>query len=356
MRQGTLIDPLTLAEALQSPRIKPGHTLHLRGGTYTGAFTSTLVGVTVRPYQDEKPVIDGSLAIDGSDSTYEGLEVLNSAWTSRWANTPGSAPPANEIPPAARGGSAIDIFGPRTVVRNCTMHDTRQGAGLWAGAVGATIEGCLFYNNGWDASDRPHGPCLYAQNRLTPSKAIRNNVFANTYSTVALHAYTEGGYMHNFDFSGNIHCDLWSLFTGYTHGIDGIVCKDNIFYKNMFTLSNGGIVNGTCDVTDTLLLDGATMEHYGSYTRYTEQGTSTQFGDRVLERGRFVAVLNESNHANVPAPKAGRYVNCQNPAESVALAAGDPLAVQNWTVAIPYAGGAPLANWDSRFAVFLVTP
>lgn len=351
--QGTIVDPFTLASALTSPRIKPGHTLYLRGGTYTGAFTSTLVGVTVKPYQDEKPVIDGSLAIDGSDSTFEGLDVFNSAWVSRVSAQIGSAP--TDIPAAARGGSAIDIFGPRTTVRDCTMHDTRQGAGLWASAPGSTIEGCLFYNNGWDAPDRLHGPCLYAQNRLTPKMTIKNNCFANTYSTVALHAYTEGGWMWHFDFSGNIHCDLWSLFTGYLRGIDDIECRDNIFFKNLFTLSNGGVVNGTCDVFDTLLLDGATMEHYGSYTRYTEQGTSAAFGDRILERGRFIAVLNGSNAPSVVAPKAGTYTNCQNPDESVTLEQGDPLSMGNWTVATPFAAAQPLKQWDSRFAAFLVT-
>lgn len=354
MKQGTIADPLTLAEALASTRIKAGHTLYLRGGTYTGAFTSTLVGVAVRPYQDEKPIIDGSLAIDGSDSTFEGLEVLNSAWTSRWSNQTGSAP--TDIPPAARGGSAIDIFGPRTTVRNCVMHDTRQGAGLWASAPGATIEGCLIYNNGWDAPDRLHGPCLYTQNRLLPAMTIRNNCFANTFSTVSLHAYTEGGYMWHYLYAGNITINMVNVFTGYTHGIDGIVCRDNIFYGGEFYLSNGGVINGTCDVFDTLLLNGAIMDHYGTFTRYTEQGTSRQFGDRTLERGRFVAVLNESNQPSVPAPKAGRYTNCQNPAESVVLAQGDPLPLSDWTVATPYAASAPLMPWNSRFGVFLVTP
>ncbi len=354
MRQGTIVDPLTLAEALQSPRIKPGHTLYLRGGTYTGAFTSALVGVTIQPYQGEHPVIDGSLAIDGSDSTYEGLEVLNSGWVSRVSSQIGSAP--TDIPPAARGGSAVDIFGPRTTVRNCIMHDTRQGAGLWSTASGSTIEGCLFYNNGWDAPDRVHGPCLYAQNHNLPVHTIRNNVFASTYSTVALHAYTEGAWMWHFRFDGNIHCNLWSLFTGYTHGIDDIVCHDNVFYQNVFSLSNGNVVNGTCDVFDTLLLGGATMSNGGTFARYTEQGTDTTFGDRTIERGRFVAVLNESQAQAVAAPKAGRYINCQNPAESLPLEAGAPLPLFGWTVATPTRGAGPLAQWDSRFAVFLIEP
>lgn len=352
--QGTIADPMTLAEALQSPRIKPGHTLYLRGGTYKGDFVSTLVGVTVKPYQGERPIIDGTLIIRGSDSSYERLEVLNTGWVSRWSDVPGSAPPG--VPVAGSGISAIDIFGPRTTVRDCVMHDTRQGLGMWVGAQGSVVEGCLMYNNGWDAPDRLHGPCLYCQNRDLPPMVIRNNCFASTYSTVALHAYTEGSYMHHFRFEGNIHNNLWSLFTGYLHGIDDIVCRDNVFYKNMFTLSNGGVVNGTCDVFDTLLLDGATMDHYGTFTRYTETGTSTQFGDRILERGRFVAVLNESNAPAVPITKPGRYINCLNPAESVLLTTSTLLPMDGWTVATPYAARAPIAQWDRRFALFLVEP
>src|SRR4051794_17269054 len=48
---GSLVRPWDLATALNAPAILPGDTLWLRGGTYDGAFTSTLAGTPQAPIQ-----------------------------------------------------------------------------------------------------------------------------------------------------------------------------------------------------------------------------------------------------------------------------------------------------------------
>src|SRR5215467_3365855 len=59
--------PWDLATGLeQSGLLKPGDTLWIRGGTYTGAYTCTLLGspsapIIVRNYQNERAIIDGTL-------------------------------------------------------------------------------------------------------------------------------------------------------------------------------------------------------------------------------------------------------------------------------------------------------
>jgi hypothetical protein len=53
-----------------------------------------------------------------------------------------------------------------------------------------------------------------------------------------------------------------------------------------------------------------------------------------------------------------RLVNAQNVGEALPFVAGSPISVpmQGWSVAAPYGGGAALANWDSRFGVWMVEP
>lgn len=349
---GDIVHPYTLAAALQSTLIKPGHTLYLRGGTYTGAFVSGLVGVTIMPYQDEKPIIDGSFTINGSDSTYEDLEIMQSGWNSRISAETGSNP--SDMPSAGAQGSGVDVNGPRTIVRRCTVHDTRQGFGLWNGAVGAVLEECLTYNNGWDAPDRGHGHDCYTQNQQ-PTKTIRNCAFLGGYSDYALHAYTQGSYVQNYLVDGMISMNRQNIFQGGGRGIDGIDVRNSVMLGGSLAFATGGTANGAVSARDTDALNGATISRFGGYTSYAEQGTRTALGDRILTRRRFVVVCNQSRAASVPAPKVGRYTNAQNPAESITLEASDPLPMSGWTVATPYAAVAPLATFDPRFAVFLVT-
>ncbi|HEU4563793.1 MAG TPA: hypothetical protein VFS05_04050, partial [Gemmatimonadaceae bacterium] len=63
---GTSAHPWSLASALSnaSGKIQPGDTVWLRGGTYAGAFTSTLAGTSTRPiivrqYPGERATLDG---------------------------------------------------------------------------------------------------------------------------------------------------------------------------------------------------------------------------------------------------------------------------------------------------------
>lgn len=57
---GTIGDPWDLQTALANGSQTSGDTLWLRGGTYTGRFTSTLSGGTVRSYTDEWAIIDAN--------------------------------------------------------------------------------------------------------------------------------------------------------------------------------------------------------------------------------------------------------------------------------------------------------
>jgi hypothetical protein len=346
MVRGTIADPMTLADALTSPLIKQGHTLYLRGGTYAGPFTSTLVGVAITPYQDEKPVIDGSLTINGSDTTWHGIEIMYSGWAARITAQSGGEP--TDIPYT----TTLSIFGPRTTLRRCVIHDL-AGPGFWTPATDSLIEECISYNNGWGAPDRGHGHGLYTQNAIG-TKTIKRCVFAGGYSDYSIHAYVGGGSIQGFDVQECVSIGKTMLFGGGTP-VDRLSLTRNVLFGGALNLGyKPDMQNGSAALTDTILANGATRGTVGMWADLVETGTDTTTGNRVLVYGGLVIVFNESKAASVAVPKTGRYVNCQNPAESVVLAEGAPLPMTGWTVATPYAASAPITTWDSHFGVFLV--
>ena len=65
--KGSQKSPWSLAKALSHPgAVNPGDTIWLRGGTYTGNFTSYLTGtakapIVVRQYPGERATLDGNV-------------------------------------------------------------------------------------------------------------------------------------------------------------------------------------------------------------------------------------------------------------------------------------------------------
>jgi hypothetical protein len=340
MVRGTIADPMTLADALTSPLVKPGHTLYLRGGRYAGQFTSTLVGVTIQPYQNERPIIDGGLTINGSDCTWQGIEIMYSGWTTRLSEQVDQAP-----------GNNLSIFGPRTTLRRCIIHDL-DGPGFWTPAVDSVMDECISYNNGWNPPPR-HGHGIYTQN-AEGTKMIRRCVFAQGYSGYTIHAYTSGGSIQGFDLIENVSIGQTLLVGGGTP-VDRATLRRNVLWGGALIMGYGpNVRNLSAHLVDTIMANGAVRDTRGQWENLTETGTNTATGNRILVYGGLVIVLNEAQAASVEAPVGGRYINCQNPAEGVQLAVGSPLPMVGWTVATPYAASAPLTTWDSRFGVFLV--
>ncbi len=196
--KGDLSNPLDLVTALdgRSPLIKPGTIVWLRGGTYSGAFTSNLKGteiapVIVRSYPNEQAVFDGNgysvatLTIKGSWTHYRDLEITNSSQNRK-----------------AQRATGIYMVGANTKVINCIVHDTGLGIGFWSSAVNAELYGNLIYNCGWDASDRGHGPAIYTQNQ-TGTKRIVDNIMFNQFSHGVQIYGSSAAYLNNYYMEGN---------------------------------------------------------------------------------------------------------------------------------------------------------
>jgi len=245
MNTGLITDPMTLQEALSSGRIVAGCVIYLRGGIYSGDFSTSLNGtfdnlITIQPYQNEKPIIDGSLLLNGSYLRIKNVEIKYTGWTTRLSAIEGSNP--TDMP---QNSLTVNTIGVELV--NCIIHDL-LGYDLWKPAINAKMYGCLVYNIGWNSilGTRGHGHSIYTQNE-TGRKLIKRNIFCNSFG-YGWHAYTENEHIDNFDFientsfgsgknyiGGKTPCLIGGLVDSNTSTID-----KNMFYQNGLQLGYGG--------------------------------------------------------------------------------------------------------------------
>ncbi len=209
---GSYGNPWKLQTALNHPSaVHAGDTIWLRGGTYTGTYTSLLTGtssqpIVVRQYPGERATLDGGnsggvqiLTIQGKYTWFWGFEIMSSdpnrqsSQISPWPSDIGRGPGFGFVQAAGMGVG--------TKLINLVVHDTR-GSGLTPEALDAEVYGCLLYYNGWQAPDRGHGHALYVQNQ-TGTKKIVDNIMFQQFSH-GFHAY--GGttaYLDNLHVQGN---------------------------------------------------------------------------------------------------------------------------------------------------------
>jgi hypothetical protein len=190
---GSKTQPWDLATALAGPaKVQPGDTIWLRGGTYTGEFTSRLKGtkdapITIRQAFGERSTIDlvtkdrtALLDVEGEYVRFWGFEVTCSH-PIRISKSGG--PFAG---PDIRRGS-IHCRASHVSFINLVVHDLGVGFGFWSEGEAGEVYGCLIFNNGWKAPDRGHGHGIYTQN-VKGTKRLVDNVLFNQFSH-GIHAY-----------------------------------------------------------------------------------------------------------------------------------------------------------------------
>lgn len=196
---GTIDNPLDLVSALSYNLIKPGHTIFLREGIYTGDFTDRLIGteqdpIIIRSYPGEKAIIDGTLVIQGSYTQWHEIEFMSSLWKTRSTINEGSSPP--DLP-----YKFISVNAPGSKLINCVIHDMADGPEWYSKAVNSELYGNIIFNIGWSAIDRGHGHLIYSQNE-TGIKTAKDNIGFNSFST-GLKIYTETGHAQGYNIIGN---------------------------------------------------------------------------------------------------------------------------------------------------------
>jgi hypothetical protein len=248
---GSIANPWTLSVALAQPdTVKPGDTIWLRGGTYSGTFTSALTGtssapIIVRQYPGESATIDGGnsggmpiLVIDGAYTWYWGFEVMSSdpnrvsLQSTSWPSDIGRG---EGIVISQTAGSGVG-----TKFIDLVIHDTRQGVSFWKEAIDSEIYGCVIYYNGWQAPDDAHGHGIYAQNE-TGTKRIVDTILAQQFG-VGFHGYgSSGAFLNNIYLEGNTAFDngkltsFWqrnTLVGGETPANNPTLISNFLYYPN----------------------------------------------------------------------------------------------------------------------------
>jgi hypothetical protein len=265
---GSREQPWSLTWALGHPSaLKPGDIVWVLGGTYTGAFTSSIHGtssapIVVRALPGERVILDGNvgepsngvLNIHGSHAWFWGFEITNSA-------TSGDN----------RDKDGVYMVGPGTKLIHCTIaNNGGNGVGFWRPAVDAEIVGCVIYHNGYRGRTRGHGHGIYTQNE-SGTKLIRDNVFFQSFGN-GIQVYTEGGSIQGYRIEGNTFFNAGipgsgfierNLIVGGLQPADRIHVSDNLFYNRPAFASKAsvqfgyGVANQEASFINNTIIDGS---------------------------------------------------------------------------------------------------
>lgn len=237
---GSSTKPWSLAHAFSHPSaLKPGDTVWVRGGTYSGDFTLKIDGtssapITVRAYPGERVTIRHSSApvIDLAGASYVnlwGLEI-----TSSYSKRSESR---SESTYGIRVNQGTESHHVKLI--NMVIHDVQaQGIGWWQALKDTEIYGSLWYFNGTTQLD--HG--VYVHNTSGNKYLIDNMIFDN--ASHGLHGYAETAEkgLNNITVEGNTFFNNGSVGYTTTKETYGIY-KRNILLGGLTVAKNPVISN-----------------------------------------------------------------------------------------------------------------
>lgn len=291
---GSVGRPWNLATALSGAggRVHPGDTVWIRGGTYSGAFTSSVTGapglpVVVRAYPGERAIIDGApstqetFTINGNWSTFWGLEIMNSLLTRN-----------------ARRPQGIYVYlGSHVKIINFIVHDVGEGLYTESSADDVEIYGSIFYNQGWQTTIRSDGHGIYVKGTGPLGKVVRDNVFFNSYG-LGIHGYTDAGngYLRNLTIEGNVMFNAGTISTypsanlllGGEEPVENGVVKDNMMYFSPGKGSTNArwgyltVASTVLTATGNYVVGGATPLDIGFFSTATVSGNTLYGSGHVL--------------------------------------------------------------------------
>lgn len=303
----TLANPGSLANAINSATTpaSPGDTIKLRGGTYTGVFTSSLAGsigsgidnpdgkIIVKPYQNEQVILDpgtnlnvGILTIGGNYTWYVGLEAAISNFTGR---DPTGSEATTGIQNDSTNTQGIKIIGNtiHDVTNNC-LSMFNGSPNVWDNSE---VHGCVLYFAGETPQAGPnYAYPIYTQNSAGYKKYYRNAIFCgfgnypiHCYGTVSLNMIGMD-FQYNSTIGGLGGAGSWNLYKPDDSGT-GTWNNNNLYSAQGSTdgvLDLGYFAfNGGC--TDTICHNNNIRGKVGMST--TRPGMSftgnNQYGDQA---------------------------------------------------------------------------
>jgi len=349
--EGSLSNPWDLATALAHPAaVKPGDTIWLRGGTYRGAFTSTLTGtasapIKVRQYPGERATIDGGkdiLHTAGAYTHYMNFEIMDSD-PNRVSAFPGSSPPD------ISRGHGIRPFGepiPNGIKYiNLVVHDTGGGISSFGEAAGLEIYGCLIYYVGWQGPDRGHGHGIYSQNQIGTLN-IKDNIIFSAFSH-GIHNYggSEDTYLDNIHMEGNVCFNNGILPWGLPNGL-----ARNLLIGGGRKAQNPRLINNAMYYPSGLGGENMNIGYGEGVNNAIVTGNYISGGDvRFNGRNTNVAMMDNFFYTDVPAGFQTQY-----PSNTYVGPTSRPTGVRVFVRPNAYEPGRAnitVYNWDLRPSV-----
>jgi hypothetical protein len=304
---GSQARPWSLAAALSgaSGRVRPGDTVWVRGGTYTGTFTSAVAGaanrlVVFRAVPGERAILDGrgsartatTLRVEGGYVAFWGLEITNSDPSRTWGS-------------AGNGGRAHAIYNKASHTRyiNLVVHDA--GVALYSDPTTADVDiaGCLFYNNGWQGPDRGHGHAIYVRSNSGPVTARDNIMFGQFGYGVHVYSNPGEGYLNNVRIEGNVAFNNGTLssngtaaniLVGGDERADNDAIVANATYHSPGVSGNnvevgfGTLANGSMELRNNRMVGGSPVLEIGYWS------SATISGNALVGSGTLVALHDNS--------------------------------------------------------------
>ncbi|MGH7559685.1 MAG: Ig-like domain-containing protein, partial [Gemmatimonadales bacterium] len=234
---GTTSSPWSLTTALAggNGKVQPGDTVWLRGGTYRGAYTSTVAGtasapVVIAQYPGERATLDGAgltgdqLIVKGQWTVFMDFEVMNSSPSRSTSTTSNNWRPNNVVNNASN-----------TKYINLIIHDGGVAFFNYTTQRNVEVYGCILYNNGWQAPDRGHGHGLYVKSDVGPV-VLRDNILFGQFG-YGIHIYSNSGsgFLNNITLDGNVAFNNGTTSNNST--------SPNILYGGSATATGATVVN-----------------------------------------------------------------------------------------------------------------
>jgi len=230
---GTLSKPWDLATALKHPlAVKPGDTIWVSSGTYTGGFVSQLRGTSGKPIVvrgrrgGKLPRLQAQFGVvlenRGADTWYWDLELMSTNTNRK-----------------DRGANGIVELGTRNKYINLVVHDTGQGLSFWDAAVDSEVYGSLVFHSGWTGELRGHAHNLYTQNK-TGIKRFEENFFFKGHNN-GIQIYGSGeAFGKGYRLDGNVSFENGYLYGGPGNKVHNIVVwvgsgAEDIVLDNTYT-------------------------------------------------------------------------------------------------------------------------
>jgi len=367
---GQTIDrPVKFNNAIISTRVIPGDVLELRGGTYSGDYVSSLFGlvdspITIKPYNNERVIIDGSIDI-GTSVTLRDLELTDSR-QNRTLRTLSMT----------MNGAGHSLIG-------CVIHDMHSSSVNWFGSgVGKIIE-CVMYNNGYTLDGFGHGHGIYTHNTNGGSRLIARNLVSPQLGKYTLHIYSSASnYQRDYTVENNVF--YGPVHTGGGRGLIDHVYRNNVHFWGWSQLGrysllpniNGLIENNLFIKQSSVTVNADSPDPWQNLTQqnnvvwnvpvhpgYTEEAEPASWHRWIpfTESGRWSGALvlfdrDSTGSVNVDA-LTGTYTvrNYQNMSQSAVLNVAGVTSVPTniWTAADAVGVGARAASWP-RFGVLVV--